>query len=62
MEGEELVRWFISVVHFLFLHPLPPTVSRNEEAPYGFGQDIWRTDAGEPCRPQRLRATCEGGL
>jgi len=38
MEGEERVCWLILVVPFCFL--TSSTVSRNKEAPYGFGQDI----------------------
>jgi len=58
-ERNGFVGSFQVLVYFLtFL----PTVSRNEEAPYGFGQTIRRTDACEPCRSQRLRTTSEGGL
>ena len=53
--------WLALLAPFSFLMS-SSTVSRDEEAPYGSGQDIRRTDVGEPCRPQGIRTTCEGSL
>lgn len=53
MEGEERVRRLALLAPFSFLTS-SPTVSRDEEAPYGSGQDIRRADVSEPRGPQRI--------